>query len=514
VSCYDLDLSGVTNTEIPAEVFADNKHILSLKLPANLKAIGNKAFFGCNNLTINELPASLETIGVSAFEGCTVFNVKELPASLKSVGASAFANCSRLQLTLLPAIETLGEAAFYNCQRFMELDMSDAKLNVIERGTFANCTKLRNITLPKTLTAIKGGQYGNFYTNPRTAGAFQNTAVNFVSFPEGLTEIGENAFCNTPLISAELPENLPTIVKRAFAECTKMKTVSFPSNITAIGTEAFLNCSGIKSISMPSAVPPTVGDDAFTNVRYRDVVVAIPTLHYRDYLNSLGWGAFTQLSNSILLDYEEVDEHGNSLTMAEDNNNVEVGVVENGAYDEIVNNIIAEAEQAAEDVALDEALYGEEPVENKVEISARVKRARAEARRDAESMVDDKARQAFARLYPGLSMTIGDNSGYRVKIQPQDGVEIDKIELDGKDITNSYIDGMVTLPMLFSNSTLKVYRKAAPSAITDVTAGDETATADVYNMQGIVVLRNATEAQVSRLNPGIYIYKGRKIAIN
>ena len=73
LSCYDLDLSGVTNTEIPAEVFRDNKHILSVKLPSGLKTIGNNAFDGCNNLTIDRLPASLETIGDGAFRDCTLF---------------------------------------------------------------------------------------------------------------------------------------------------------------------------------------------------------------------------------------------------------------------------------------------------------------------------------------------------------------------------------------------------------------------------------------------------------
>ena len=110
-------------------------------------------------------------------------------------------------------------------------------------------------------------------------------------------------------------------------------------------------------------------------------------------------------------------------------------------------------------------------------------------------------------------MTIGDNTGYRVKIQPKEGVEIVKIEFGGKDITDTYIDGMVTLPALYSRSSLKVYRRSTNVGVENVTGSDRNATADVYNLQGIVVLRDATEAQVSRLNPGMYIYKGRKIVI-
>ena len=512
VSCYDLDLSGVTNTEIPAETFAENKHILSLKLPAKLKTVGTKAFYGCSNLTMSELPASIETIGESAFEGCTLFDVDALPASLKTIEANAFAYCSRLQITALPAIKSIGGGAFYSCPRIMELDMSAARFTVIESGTFADCTKLRNIILPETVRTIEGGGLYD-YPGHYSGGAFQNTSINFVALPESLKEIGENVFRNTPIISAELPRQITDLGKGSFAECSKIKSVSFSAQIANIGEEAFLNCRGIKSISMPSALPPTVSDNAFTNVRYRDVVVAIPTMNYRDYLNAPGWGAFTQLANSIFLEYEEVDENGNDITEAEaDQENVKIGAIENGTYSEIVDNIMVEVEQAAADKALDEALYSNEPM-TRVEIAARVKRARAAARAAAETTADDQARQAFTRLYPGLSMTIGDNSGYRVKIEPQNGAEIVKIEFGGKDITDTYVDGMVTLPTLYSRSNLKVYRKAVKTGIADITADDRAATADVYNMQGIAVLRNATEAQVRSLSHGLYIYKGRKIAI-
>lgn len=380
----------------------------------------------------------------------------------------------------------------------MELDMSAAKMTRIEDGTFSDCSKLRDVILPENLKYIGSNAFGN-------------TAINFIPFPESLVNIDMYAFCNTPIIGVELPRTVESVGEASFAECPKIKSVSMSHAMTSVGKDAFSNCRGIKSISVPCAVPPTVGENALSNVRYRDVMVAIPTMNYRDYLNALGWGAFTQLSNSIFLDYEEVDENGNAVadTAADD---VEVGAVENGAYDEIVENIVSEEEHAAADKAQDEAIYGDETVAPE-EIAARVQRARAAARAEALNTADTKARKVFTRLYPGLSMTIGDNTGYRVKIEPKDGVEIVKIEFGGKDITDTYIDGMVTLPALYSKSSLKVYRKGHANGVDLVGNASQAATADVYNMQGIHVLKNATEAQVRGLNPGLYIYKGRKIAI-
>lgn len=500
ISCYDLDLSGVTNTAIPAEVFRDNKHILSIKLPDGLKSIGKSTFQGCSNLIISELPASLESIDDYAFADCTMFDVDALPASLKTIGGGAFWGCKRLQITELPAVEKIGDYAFWECPRLMDLDMSRARFISFGAGVFRDCGKLRNVVLPSTLTSIG-------------CEAFANTAVNFIEFPQGLEMIGESAFANTPIISVDLPRSIASISDGTFSQCPKIKSVSLSSKIQSIGQGSFLDCRGIKSISVPCAVPPTVGENAFQNVRYRDVTVSIPTMNYRDYLNALGWGAFTQLANSIFLDYQEVDENGNALPDDEaSKDGVDAGAAENDAYDEIVKNITDEEEQAAEDAARDEAMFGDGQTDP-AEIQARVQCARAAARAEAAATADSKARKAFSRLYSGQSMTIGDNKGYRVKIEPKEGVEIVKIEFGGKDITNTYIDGMVTLPALYAKSSLKVYRKGTPVGIGQIGAQERPATADVYNLQGIPVLKDATESQVRELPAGLYIYKGRKIAI-
>lgn len=502
LSCYSLDLSGVTNTEVPAGVFSDNMHLLTMRLPSGLRVIGEDAFSGCRNLAIEELPATVETIGDRAFKDCSTFNPGSLPATLRRIGEYSFANCRRLQLTELPAVESIGAGAFKNCPRFMNLDMSLATVTSIESETFSGCGMLREVVLPETLNTIGRS-------------SFLGTAVNFIQFPESLREIGESAFTGTPLISVEFPRQFTTLDKEAFSACPRISTVSFAGAMENVGEKSFMDCRGIESISVPCQEPPVVGNDAFLNVRYRDCMVAIPTLRYRDYLNALGWGSFTQLSNSIFLDYEEVDENGAPVTEGEgDNSRIKAGAVEDGTYRKIVADIIEEDERAAEDRAIDEALFGEgERNASVTEIADLVRVARAEARAAAGSTADAKARRAFTRLYSGLSMTVGDNNGYRVMLQPGEGVEIVKIEFGGNDITSGFIDGIVTLPALYSGSTLKVYRKVSGSGLEETLSGDRPATADVYSLQGMRVLRDATEAQVRGLRPGIYIYKGRKIVI-
>ncbi len=66
-----LDLSGTDVTEIPEFTFTQKKYLLSVKLPANLQVIGQRAFSGCYRLSGTLLlPETLTTIEYGAFTGC------------------------------------------------------------------------------------------------------------------------------------------------------------------------------------------------------------------------------------------------------------------------------------------------------------------------------------------------------------------------------------------------------------------------------------------------------------
>lgn len=58
-----------------------------------------------------------------------------------------------------------------------------------------------------------------------------------------------------------------------------------------------------------------------------------------------------------------------------------------------------------------------------------------------------------------------------------------------------------------------VRENTSAASVRDILAEKSDAPAPVYNLQGIVVLDKADAAQVETLAPGIYIHKGRKIAV-
>ncbi len=511
VSCYSLDLSEVTNTEIPARAFRGNTHLLDIKLPENTKTIGNEAFSSCINANIASLPDGVESIGDNAFYNCSSIQLAELPTSLRTIGNQAFSGCRSLQIKALPAVEEIGAYSFNGCTRLIDMDISETTLTELPSNCFYGCTKLRNVALPPTLVTIADN-------------VFAGTSVNFLAFPKSLTSIGSKSFSGTTLIAADLPSGIAKISGEAFASCAKLVNVNMPGKLTTIGNRTFAGCSHMAGLSVPAVTPPTVGENAFLQVPTRDCVVSIPVQSFRSYLNAPGWGAFTQLTNSLTLQPEQIDENGETVVTPEgEEDEIEISAVETDTYEETVESITEEQEQEAEDRVRDENFFGTDEEETEPEsragrpdIEARVATARAEARANTTA-VKEKALSTFVRIDNGSQMTVGENNnGYVVRIKPKAGVEIIKIEYNGQDITDRLDGELLRLPAISSSARLKIYRTGTPSGINNVkrdeTAGD--APRDIYSINGMLIKRAATDDDIANLAAGIYIIGGKKVLVN
>ena len=76
-----------------------------------------------------------------------------------------------------------------------------------------------------------------------------------VTVPEGVLEIGKNAFKDCKYISSvKLPSSLVSIDQGAFYGCRKLKSIEIPEGTESIGDCAFAKCSELKSVQIPSSV--------------------------------------------------------------------------------------------------------------------------------------------------------------------------------------------------------------------------------------------------------------------
>jgi len=93
---------------------------------------------------------------------------------------------------------------------------------------FLECNNLDSITLPSTLKSI--GRYA-------IAGCRALRGV--VVVPEGVTELGNYAFCCSGMSNVVLPSTLKKIGFSAFQDCDRLSYVVVPDGVSSIGDKAF-----------------------------------------------------------------------------------------------------------------------------------------------------------------------------------------------------------------------------------------------------------------------------------
>ena len=156
-------------------------------------------------------------------------------------------------------------------------------IDTIPEGSFRNWKRLRNITLPLSITTIMGGDgdadgpfvnchslesiSGKYSTADSTALIYDGKLLKVVEdfkhapkqyeIPEGVKVIGSKAFYKSPLKNVIFPESLTTICDHAF-EYSKIESVAFPMNdkgaayVESIAENSFVHCFNLKSFVGPT----------------------------------------------------------------------------------------------------------------------------------------------------------------------------------------------------------------------------------------------------------------------
>lgn len=129
----------------------------------------------------------------------------------------------------------------------------DLKLKVIsaeeKKCMIVDCTytNIGYITIPSEAEGFKIVSIG-----PK---AFMNrlSLVKKVTISDGITNIGESAFCLAPdLIEVKMANSVTSIDSRAFAQCYKLESIDLSKNLKKIGSSAFFECNKLNYVNIPS----------------------------------------------------------------------------------------------------------------------------------------------------------------------------------------------------------------------------------------------------------------------
>ena len=142
-------VNGKALTTIAAKAFKDNLHIETVIIPSAVTTIEAEAFSGCTNLkTIvfkTKTRSEIITLSVSSMSGSI-----KTESGVISIGDRAFYGCENLSAMDLSSIRSIGENAFDGCKALAELTLSD-QLTTVKAGAFSGCASLKTVYLPATV---------------------------------------------------------------------------------------------------------------------------------------------------------------------------------------------------------------------------------------------------------------------------------------------------------------------------------------------------------------------------
>lgn len=238
--------------------------------------------------------------------------------------------------------------AFHNCTSLKNLFVP-ATITEIGFGALSGCTNLRQLTIPFIGdTENSENTFGFIFGNEKIVGCtetkqsdktyyipntlykvnLQGLIVKDYSFSNciNITEInindnvenlGENAFYNcSSLESFTLPKGLTYLNDSLFAYCTNLKTVKMPNTIKTINSSVFYMCSNLKNININElALLENIGYYSFYSCEsLEDIVIS-------ENVKTIGSGAFKNCYNVKNMYYNAIScsDFGSSYHNAFDN---------------------------------------------------------------------------------------------------------------------------------------------------------------------------------------------------
>lgn len=200
-----------------------------------------------------------DVVGVGLFAACNNLKNIKLPMDVVRIEKDAFLNCSSLRSIVIPAtVSSIVPSA--GCTSLEEISVSGANTSytssdgVLLSGDAKSILwfpmgKRGDYALPATVTAV--GPY-----------AFRDCSIEKFVFPAGLTKIGECAFYNSKVREVALPSTLKMLPTGVFQKCADLKTVRLGDDVELLSDYVFDGCP-LTDLYITAPLPPVCGSNTF-----------------------------------------------------------------------------------------------------------------------------------------------------------------------------------------------------------------------------------------------------------
>jgi hypothetical protein len=322
--------------QIGSFAFDECKSLISIVIRNGVKSIGKAAFGSCSSLTSIVIPDSVTSIGEDAFYDCDRLEQKPImevefdnliyrllshnqlamivgpsvepetiviPSEITYEGVqyrvtmdtkAIFEDCKSLKsVTILDGVTSIADWAFHGCESLESITIP-ASVTSIGKRPFEMRFSLGELTEPSKLASIVVAEGNTVYDSRENCNALIHTATNTLLYgcqntiiPNGVTSIGDFAFCYCSFTSIVIPNSVTSIGMRAFWNCDSLKSITIPDGVKSIREQAFCCCDSLTKVIIPASVT-SIEEKAFDGcnklrtIRYAGTIAQWKEIaHYR-----------------------------------------------------------------------------------------------------------------------------------------------------------------------------------------------------------------------------------------
>ena len=310
------NIDGVRVVTIGYQAF-QNKNITSVIIPETVRKIEQFAFAYNSTLTHIEIPKSVTSIASQVVSGCSLPDDEAFIYKRNADGSEDKTNLigyggANKNPVIPEGVTRISYRAFYNCG-LLSVEITDTVTTIAGEAFLKN--SLTHLDIPDSVTSLSGTAFNNnslgdedafIYARKSGGGEDRTTVIGYgganrtnVVVPDGVLEIGSQAFSYCYIYKITLPEGLKVIGTLAF-EMNNLTELEIPGTVTYIGNGAIngnylpeekayifaRNADGSiddttlvsygggnsKTVTIPSTVK-TIKDGAVVRLSYADTII-------------------------------------------------------------------------------------------------------------------------------------------------------------------------------------------------------------------------------------------------
>ena len=233
--------------KITTSMFKNSTGFHTAIITGNVKKIANQAFYGCGELQNLIIGNGVEEIGERTFQLCTSLKNVEIPGSVKTIGKFAFSHINLLEsVTIGDGVQTIVDYAFQHAAADATIRIPNSVTSIGE-GLSKNFTVYCDAGSTAHKYCAENGRSFEKLIFTGITSEYARTAETLNL--SALDVIGENQFANcTKLKSVTLGLSLKTIGTGAFSNSPIQKVTVFPE-VSFIGKKAFHESTIIRAVA-------------------------------------------------------------------------------------------------------------------------------------------------------------------------------------------------------------------------------------------------------------------------